>query len=283
MNYRHAYHAGNFADVLKHAVLVALLESLKQKQSPFAYFETHAGAGRYSLLAPEAQKTQEYLGGVARLLAAPRLPGALHIYLNVVRSLNARAVHVPLVEYPGSPLIASLLLREQDRLLLCELQDAEAATLRLEFASDSRVAVHQRDGYAALKALLPPPQRRGLVLIDPPFEAQEREFDLVEAALEPAFKRFPGGVYAIWYPIKLRQQIVPFHRWLKNCGMSKILVAELCLHPDNSALRLNGCGLAIVNAPWKLDRALGEILPALLAHLAQGRFGSQSVHWLVED
>jgi 23S rRNA (adenine2030-N6)-methyltransferase len=283
MNYRHSFHAGNFADVLKHAVLVALIEALKAKPTGFSYIESHAGAGRYNLAGPEANKTQEYTAGIARLLGASRLPSLLHVYVNLVRSLNARHPDTPLQEYPGSPLIANLLLREDDRQILCELQDQESAQLRLEFAGDARVAVHQRDGYAALNALLPPKPRRGMVLIDPPFEAQEAEFDLIAQALKQAHKRWPTGIYAVWYPIKLRQQVAPFHRWLKGSGMRKVLIAELCLHTTDSALRLNGCGMAIVNAPWKLDHALGEILPALLTLLGQGRFGSQRVEWLVED
>lgn len=282
MNYRHAYHAGNFADVLKHSVLVALLESLKHKQTPLCYLETHAGAGRYQLAGAEAQKTGEYVNGVGRLLGATRLPSALHVYLNLVRSLNARASG-QLAEYPGSPLLAALLLRESDRAQLCELADAEAASLRLEFRDDGRFAVHQRDGYAALKGLLPPKERRGLILVDPPYEAQVQEFSLIAEALKPAFKRFPAGVYAVWYPIKLRQQVAPFHRWLKGCGMRKIAIAELCIHPDNSALRLNGCGMAVINAPWKFDRTLQEILPVLHASLAQSRYGSQRVEWLVGE
>jgi 23S rRNA (adenine2030-N6)-methyltransferase len=283
MNYRHAYHAGNFADVVKHAVLVGLLESLKQKAAPFSYVETHAGAGRYNLAAVEAQKTQEYVRGIACLLGAARLPSVLHVYLNLVRALNTRAAAGQLVEYPGSPLIAALLARAEDRLTLCELQEAEAAALKLEFKSDARVAVHQRDGYAALKALLPPTPRRGLVLIDPPFEEQEREFDTIADALQAALKRWPTGTYAVWYPIKLRQHIAPFHRWLKQCGSKNVLVGELCLHPDNSALRLNGCGMAIVNAPYRFERTLSEVFPALLSLLEQGRYGQQSVQWLVQE
>jgi 23S rRNA (adenine2030-N6)-methyltransferase len=282
MNYRHAFHAGNFADVLKHAVLVALLESLKRKQAPFLYLESHAGAGRYQLAGAEAQKTGEYVNGVARLMAATRLPTPLHVYLNLVRSLNARA-NGQLVEYPGSPLLAALLMREHDRAVLCEVQDAEFSSLRLEFREDERFAVHQRDGYAAIKAFVPPKERRGLVLVDPPYEAQEEEFAHVSSALKPAFKRWSSGVYAVWYPIKLRQQVAPFHRWLKSCGMRKILVAELTIHPDNSALRLNGCGVAVINAPWRFDRTLQEILPALQANLAQSRYGGQRVEWLVGD
>ena len=282
MNYRHAFHAGNFADVLKHAVLVALLEALTRKPAPLAYIDTHAGAGRYDLGGAEAQKTLEYAAGVGRVLEATRMPPVLHAYANLVRSLNARHDGA-LSEYPGSPLLASLLLRPDDRLVLCEVQDAEAAALRLEFAGDRRVAVHQRDGYAALKAMLPPRERRGLVLVDPPYEAQEGEFDAIAGALEDAFRRFAHGVYAVWYPIKLRQQLAPFHRWLRGCGMPKVLVAELLLHPDNSALRLNGCGMAIINTPWQLDETLGELLPALQALLANGRFGAQRLEWLTQE
>lgn len=277
MNYRHVYHAGNFADVLKHVVLIALIEALKTKQTPFAVLDTHAGAGRYSLASEEALKTGEFRDGVMRLLAAERLPTLVHAYLNLVRSQNGSQ------SYPGSPLIAAQLLRDGDRLMVCELQDAETASLRQLFARDARVAVHQRDGYQAMSALLPPPEKRGLVLIDPPFEAQEQEFRIIEEALAAAHKRFANGVYAVWYPIKLRQSVLPFHRWLTASGMRKVLVAEICVHPDNSALRLNGCGMAIVNAPYRLDRTLAEILPTLATTLAQSRYGQFKLEWLVED
>lgn len=277
MNYRHAYHAGNFADVLKHVVLIALIESLKAKQTPFAVLDTHAGAGRYSLASEEALKTGEFRDGVLRLLAAERLPTLVHAYLNLVRAQNGSQT------YPGSPLIAAQLLRDHDRLMLCEVQDAEVASLRQLFARDGRVAVHQRDGYQAMSALLPPPEKRGLVLIDPPFEAQEQEYRVIEEALAAAHKRFANGVYAVWYPIKLRQSVLPFHRWLKESGLRKVLVAEICVHPDNSALRLNGCGMAIVNAPYKLDRTLAEILPTLATTLAQSRYAQFRLEWLAED
>lgn len=283
MNYRHAYHAGNFADVLKHSVLVGLIEALKQKQTPFCYVDTHAGRGRYDLHGEEALKTREFADGVLRLLDAARLPAALHVYLNLVRALNAHRSAHDIAVYPGSPLLASLLLREGDRAQLCELQPDEAAHLRNLFRGDSRVAVHERDGYESLKSLLPPREKRGLVLIDPPFEAQDGEFRLIEAALKQAQARWPGGIYAIWYPIKLRQQLAGFYRWLKGSGFSKVLAAELLVHPDNSALRLNGSGMAILNTPWKFERQLEELLPVLSQHLAQGRFGQHSVEWLVKE
>ena len=280
MNYRHAFHAGNFADVFKHAILTGLIESLKAKQTPFRYFDTHAGAGRYDLRGDEARKTREHEVGVQRLLDATRLPTPLHIYLNLVRALNAGDNKREVAVYPGSPLLASLLMRDSDRATLCELQAEEAAALRQLFAGDARIGVHQRDGYAALDALLPPPERRGLVLIDPPFEAQEAEFGTIEAALAKALIRWPAGIYAIWYPIKLRQQSAPFLRSFARRKIPKVLCAELLLHPDNSALRLNGCGMVIVNPPWKFDRQLAELVPALREHLAQSRFGKQRVEWL---
>ncbi|MBL8300211.1 MAG: 23S rRNA (adenine(2030)-N(6))-methyltransferase RlmJ [Rhodanobacteraceae bacterium] len=282
MNYRHAYHAGNFADVLKHSVLVGLIEALKQKQTPFCYVDTHAGRGRYDLHGSEALKTREYADGVMRLLDATRLPAALHVYLNLVRALNGGRAGHDIAVYPGSPLLAGLLLRDDDRAQLCELQPDEASALRGVFRTDSRLSVHERDGYEALKALLPPREKRGLVLIDPPFEAQEGEFRRIEAALKQAQTRWPSGIYAIWYPIKLRQPVASFHRWLRNSGFARVLAAELLLHPDNSALRLNGSGMVIVNPPWKFDRQLEELLPVLTAHLAQGRFGQHQLEWLVE-
>lgn len=283
MNYRHAYHAGNFADVLKHSVLVGLIEALKQKQTPFCYVDTHAGRGRYDLHGEEALKTREFADGVLRLLDASRLPAALHVYLNLVRALNANRSGHDIAVYPGSPLLASLLMREDDRAQLCELQPDEAAHLRNVFRGDGRIAVHERDGYESLKSLLPPKEKRGLVLIDPPFEAQDGEFRLIEAALKQAQTRWPSGVYAIWYPIKLRQQLAGFYRWLKGSGFSKVLAAELLVHPDNSALRLNGSGMVILNTPWKFERQLEELLPVLSQHLAQGRFGQHSVEWLVRE
>lgn len=280
MNYRHAFHAGNFADVMKHCALIALIESMKRKQTPFCYLDTHAGAGRYRLTGPEATRTGEFLGGVARVIGTVKLPSVAHVYANLVHAMNARTHAGALVEYPGSPLLASLLMREHDRLILCELQEAELADLRANFRGDRRVEIHQRDGYGAMNALLPPKERRALVLVDPPYEAQEQEFDAIRRALTAALKKMPAAVVAIWYPIKLRQTVQPFHRWLRQSGLPKVLACELLLHPDNSALRLNGSGLVFINAPWQLDRTLGELMPALLGLLGQGRFGDQRVEWI---
>lgn len=278
MNYRHAFHAGNFADVFKHSILIGLLEALKSKQKPFGYMDTHAGRGHYHLDGNEALRTAESADGIQRLLTSSRLPTLVHVYVNLVRSLNSGRDE--LVEYPGSPMLASLLMRDEDRGVLCELQPEECAALKATLRDDARFAIHERDGYAAMNALLPPKERRGLVLIDPPFEAQDDEFRIIERALSDAAKRWASGMYAVWYPIKLRQQVQPFHRWLAKSGFGKVLIAELLLHPDNSALRLNGCGMAIINPPWKFDQQLAELLPALQGLLSQGRFGQHRIEWL---
>ena len=190
MNYRHAYHAGNFADCLKHALLVWLLQALARKPAAFAVLDTHAGAGRYDLSEGPAERTGEWRQGIGRLLDDP--PAALADYVAVVRSAGL---------YPGSPAIIRALLRQDDRLICCELHPEEAASLRQAFGRDSRVAVHARDGWAALTALLPPAQKRGLVLVDPPYE-QGGEHDRLAAAFRTVAARFPAGIVAGWYPIK---------------------------------------------------------------------------------
>lgn len=282
MNYRHAYHAGNFADVLKHAVLVGLIEALKLKSTPFCIVDTHAGSARYSLTSAEAEQTREFASGIKPLLALTQLPSLLHVYLNVVRAFNAGAPQA-LHTYPGSPLISAALMRPGDRLIACELQPEEARKLKQEFQADARVACHHRDGYEALRALLPPKEKRGLVLIDPPFEAQLDEYHVILSALEDAARRWPNGLYAIWYPIKLRQDAEHFYRRLAALAFPKIAIAELCLHQPNSALRLNGCGMALINPPYRFEQTLAELLPALAKALEQSRYGSHALRWLKRD
>jgi 23S rRNA (adenine2030-N6)-methyltransferase len=285
MNYRHAFHAGNFADVFKHTILIGLLQSLQEKAAPFCYFDTHAGAGRYDLRGAEAAKTGEAEDGIGRLLGAQAaLPRLLRTYLDLIAALNLAGYSGHAIAiYPGSPLIASHLLRQSDRAVLCELQGDEAAALKALFAGDPRIGVHQRDGYAALGALVPPKERRGLVLIDPPFEAQEGEFRAIETALKTAHVRWPTGIYAIWYPIKQREATRPFLRWFAANGMRKTLVAELLVHADDSPLRLNGCGMVIVNVPWRFDDQLRDLLPLLQKELSREPAASTRVDWLVRN
>ena len=281
MNYRHAYHAGNFADVLKHVVLLALVEAMQAKPAPFCYIDTHAGSGSYPLDGFEAKKTGEHQDGIARLHPAEKVPPLLQRWRAGI--LKGEGNEQGLKHYPGSPLQVARLLRPDDSAQLCELHTEEAAKLRELFRGNPQVHVHQRDGYEALKALLPPKEKRGLVLIDPPYEAQEAEYRLIEQALKEALQRWPGGIYAVWYPVKRRSQVQPFLRWLAHCGAKRVLRAELLVHGDDSPLRLNGSGMAIVNAPWQLDEALREPLRALARLLAQERPAEWTLNWLVDE
>lgn len=266
MNYRHAYHAGNFADVVKHGVLALVLDRLKAKDAPFCVLDTHAGIGRYDLWSEPAQKTGEFRDGILKVMAGPAPPG-LEPYLAVVRAMNRSD---GLRWYPGSPHLEQALTRAQDRIVLLELHPEDARTLAETFENDPRIRVQHADGYIGLKAFLPPQERRGVVLIDPPFEATD-EFARLMRGLRQAHRRWATGIYMIWYPIKHRAPVRAFHDALISSGLRKILVAELLLRPDTDPERLNGMGLVLVNPPWRLDDALRRLLPDLLA-----RFGSQA-------
>ncbi|RUW96788.1 23S rRNA (adenine(2030)-N(6))-methyltransferase RlmJ, partial [Mesorhizobium sp. M2A.F.Ca.ET.037.01.1.1] len=220
MNYRHAYHAGNFADVVKHAVLARLVEYLKQKDKAFRVIDTHAGIGRYDLASVEAGKTGEWQGGIGRLTEAtlePQAAALLQPYLEAVRAQNPDG---GLKHYPGSPLIVRHLLRSQDRLTAIELHPKDAVRLKLVFAGDFQARVIELDGWLALGAQLPPKEKRGLVLIDPPFE-EEGEFSRLVDGLRKAHRRWPGGIYALWYPIKDRRAVTAFRGALKETGIPK--------------------------------------------------------------
>lgn len=275
MNYRHAFHAGNFADVVKHAALTLVLEHLCRKPTPFAVFDMHAGVGVYDLWGDAAGRTGEWQDGIGRLLAAPELP-ALAAYSAIVRAVNQPG---ELRFYPGSPLIARRMLRPADRLVLAELHPDDVRALKGNFAGDDQTAVHHRDAYEALKGLLPPPERRGLVLLDPPFEERD-EFQRLQRGLAQAVRRWPTGIFVIWYPIKDRPPVDAFHQALTGLPAASMLAAELLLYPDDYPARLNGCGLAIINPPWRLDEALASLLPELYHRLARGSGGGPRVRWL---
>lgn len=282
MNYRHAFHAGNFGDVLKHIVLVGLLDRLTQKDKPLFYLDTHAGRGRYDLQGAAGRKGGEAREGIGRLEAAGALPPLAARYLSLVRGFdesNSQRIRW----YPGSPRLAAMILRTGDHAALCELAPREASELKREFGRDGRFAVHQRDGYEALKALLPPKERRGLVLIDPPYESQEQELKTVADALAAAQRRWPQGVYAAWYPIKRAETIDAFHRLLTERGVTRALVAELSVHPTDSSVGLNGSGMLLLNPPWQLDEDLAATLPAVHAALAPDGAGSARVEWIVPE
>lgn len=277
MNYLHAFHAGNFADVHKHAVLLALLSALKRKPTPLSYVETHAGAGRYDLTGPAAVRSGEANSGVRLLQARGAEDPVLADYRAVISALNPEGtIHL----YPGSPLIAANALGPTDRLLLCEREENVATALKSVFARDERVAVHQRDGYEALRALLPPPIRRGLVLIDPPWEDAQEAKTLLRH-LAAGLARWETATWAIWYPIKLRAEVQAFHRGLKTLEVKRgMLAAELCIHPDDSALRLNGSGMAVLNPPLGMERTLAALGQALHPLLAQSRYARSELHLL---
>lgn len=269
MKYRHAFHAGNFADVMKHAALVAAIARLTEKDRPLFLLDTHAGRGRYEL----ADAGGEAERGIVRVAAAgiEAAHPALARYLAIVRALNGGG---PLRAYPGSPLIAASLMRPGDRAAFCELQPAEAEALRREFRGDGRIGVHVRDGYEALGALLPPAEQRGLALIDPPYEDTEADFARVAEATVAAAARWPQGVLMAWYPIKVGAVASRLHRRIVAAGAKRVLAAELCVYPDDSRAGLNGSGLVTINPPWKFAEDLETILPPLHAALAgpgQGR------------
>ncbi len=263
MNYRHAFHAGNFADCLKHALLVWLIGALQRKPGGIMILDTHAGIGSYDLASGPAARTGEWRQGIGRLLAGEH-PAPLADYLALVERLGL---------YPGSPALARALLRPQDRLVCCELHPEDYATLRARFARDKQVAVHYRDAWEALRALLPPRERRGLVLIDPPYEAPE-EFNRLAAGLVMAHKRFETGVFAAWYPIKHRAPVRAFHAAIQESGLRDVVAAELWLRAPLDPARLNGCGLLVVNPPYQFDSAAPPILAALLDQLGNGEPGA---------
>jgi 23S rRNA (adenine2030-N6)-methyltransferase len=264
VNYRHAFHAGNFADCVKHALLLALLRSLLAKDRPFAVLDTHAGTGGYDLSAPEPQRTGEWRDGIGRVAASD--DPALADYLELLRAEGFPAV------YPGSPALIRRLLRRGDRLMLCELHPDDAATLKARFRGDPQVAVHRRDAWEALTALTPFPERRGLVLIDPPFE-QEGEFERLAAALIALRHRFRAALVAAWYPVKHRAPVRAFHAALRDAQVPDCLACELTLRAPIDPTRLNGCGLLVANAPFGFDAEARRILGALLAGLSRGEDG----------
>jgi 23S rRNA (adenine2030-N6)-methyltransferase len=272
VNYRHAFHAGNFADCVKHAIVVWLLRALQRKSAPLFVLDTHAGVGRYDLDAGPAVRTTEWQNGIARLL--DESPPALADYVSLVRSLGL---------YPGSPAIERALLRPDDRMACCELHPEDAAVLRRHFAGDHQVAVHLRDAWEALGALLPPKERRGLVLIDPPFE-DPHEFARLAQGLASGWQRFRNGVFAAWYPIKQRAPVRQFLTDLQQSGMRDIVSAELCLREPVDPNRLNGCGMLVVNPPWRFEQEVPAILAALLDRLGDREPGeATAVRRIVDE
>lgn len=276
LSYRHAFHAGNHADVLKHCVLVQVLGYLLQKDKPLLFVDTHAGAGVYDLASPWAQKNREYDAGIGRLLACGTLPAGLQPYVQLVRDLNPGK---PLQRYPGSPWLAARLLRPQDRARLFELHPAEFQALHTLLRADRRVKVEQQDGFQALVPLLPPTQRRALVLIDPPYEVKQ-DYATALSALQAAWRRFPAGVYLLWYPLVRPASVERLERDLKSSGLRDVLLAELAVAARGVG-GMQASGLILVNPPWTLRPQLSALLEFLATTL--GRDGGFRLEQLVEE
>jgi 23S rRNA (adenine2030-N6)-methyltransferase len=276
LSYRHAFHAGNFADVFKHVLLIQLIRALQRKDKPFRVFDTHAGAGRYDLHSAPARKNREYQQGIGRLWDRQNLGPELNEYREQVRALNPDG---KLRGYPGSPRLIRNLLRSEDRLTLTELHPGDYPALKVEFAGDRQVVVHHADGYASLKAFLPPRERRGMVFIDPAFELRD-EFDRLVEAVQTIHRRWATGMAAIWYPILDRGPSQRFQRNLQELAIPAILCAELGLYPYDRPAGLHGCGMIVINPPWKLDETLSRLLPELLAALQTGEPGQTRWEWL---
>jgi 23S rRNA (adenine2030-N6)-methyltransferase len=282
LNYRHAFHAGSFADVHKHAVLCRVLHYLRGKPAAFRVIDSHAGAGLYDLAGAEAQRSGEWHDGIERLMAAtlaPLIAELLSPYLEVIGALNERG---KLLTYPGSPALARAALRPQDRLIACELEPQAAAALARNLAGDPRIKTLRLDGWTAVAAYVPPKERRGLVLVDPPFE-EEREFALLARALGAAHRKWATGIYLLWYPIKGRAGPDALAKALRRLAIPKILRAELTVAPLSDPSRLNGSGLILVNPPWPLESELATLLPALAALLGRSGKGGFRLDWLAGE
>jgi 23S rRNA (adenine2030-N6)-methyltransferase len=277
MNYRHAFHAGNFADVIKHIVLVRMLTYLQEKQAPFRVIDTHAGAGVHDLTSDEARRTGEWLTGIARIMQARFSEQTLPLikpYLDIVRAFNTKA---ELSAYPGSPLIARALLRPQDRLTACEVEPKARKRLIEALRRDTQARVVDLDGWMALPAFVPPNERRGLVLIDPPFE-QKDEFERMAEGFAGAFAKWPTGSYLLWYPVKSRRATDGLARHVAAAAAAsappgKCLRLEFSVAPQEAGGGLVSAGLLIVNPPWTLTGELKAILPELEKPLGQGGAG----------
>jgi 23S rRNA (adenine2030-N6)-methyltransferase len=283
VNYRHAFHAGNFADVLKHALLVRLMRSLQKKEKGFVFVDTHAGRGRYDLQAASAgdslARVPEWPEGIGRLWEREDAPAVIRDYLEIVRGFDRARGNLAASPrfYPGSPRIARLVARDQDRLELWERQPAECAALRDDFDGERRVSVHEADGYGAMRACLPPPERRALVLVDPPFESQD-EWSDITASVGEGIGRLPSGTFAIWYPLTGRAHPEGFAEFLKT-GAIPSFCAELVVDPG--APRMTGCGVVVVNPPWLFDDEARSILTYLKKVLYRGDGAHGDVRWIV--
>ena len=278
MNYRHAYHAGNHADVLKHVVLARLMEHLKKKDKPFRVIDAHAGIGLYDLAGLEAGKTGEWEGGIGKLAEpfSAEIESLLAPYRDVIAALNPDG---GLRYYPGSPELSLRLMRPNDRLIANELHPQDAIALEQQYLHDPRCDVTSMDAETCLKAKLPPPERRGVVLVDPPYE-EKNEAEKTVRMLEHGVRRFAQGVFVVWYPMKADQTAETVLAGAKDIGLPGTLKVEMRVREAFKGGGLAGSGLIILNAPWKLDEELKLLVPALAGRLGIGSWGLSEVSWL---
>jgi 23S rRNA (adenine2030-N6)-methyltransferase len=282
MNYRHSFHAGNFADVMKHIILVRILEYLKRKDAAFRVIDTHAGAGIYSLSSGDAAKTGEWKDGIGRLFETKLADETRLLLAPYLESVSAVNPAQKLDNYPGSPVITRHLLRKQDRLTAIELHDQDEKRLAARFAGDFQTRVIHLDGWLALGGQVPPKEKRGMVLVDPPFEI-EGEFERLTEGLVKAYKRWPGGIYALWYPLKDRKAVGKFYDALVATGIRKVLKAGLMVRDWSTPPRMNGSGMIVVNPPHVLENELRLILPPLASCLGDGSHGMYELDWLTGE
>ena len=277
MNYRHHFHAGNFADVMKHVLLLQILTRLNQKDKPYRYIDTHGGAGKYDLSTSEAQKSGEFLNGIHRLVKLDdsikrNAPEGVQQYLKIVEKMREGSGKGA---YPGSPWFALEGMREIDKATIFEMQRDVFQQLYYN-VRDKRAGLHERDAYEVLFGVIPPKEKRGLVMIDPPYEVERKDFPQLVDLIATAYKKWPTGVFAIWYPIKDRAMIDRFEKKMIKTGIRRQLICEVCVWPDDTPVGLNGCGILVINPPWKFSEDADEALQWLFPHLRMSENGGHA-------
>ena len=285
MNYRHHFHAGNFADVMKHVLLLQLLARLNAKDKPYRNIDTQGGAGKYDLSTSEAQKSGEFLTGIHRLVKLDdsikrNAPEGVKQYLKIVEDMRAGSGKGA---YPGSPWFALEGMRDIDKATIFEMQRDVFQQLYFNIR-DKRAGLHERDFYEGLMGVIPPKEKRGLVMIDPPYDIERTDFPQLVELLQAAHKKWPTGVFAVWYPIKDRAMIDRFEKKMFKTGIRRQLVCEICVWPDDTPVGLNGCGLLVINPPWKFSEDADQALQWLFPHLRMSENGGHAaVRWLVGE
>lgn len=282
LSYRHIYHAGNHADILKHIVVSEICHHLTKKEAPFFYLDTHAGIGEYPLDSQQAQKNKEFQTGISQLLTLSTPPAPIARFLDIVKAMNPENT---IQYYPGSPKVVEAYLRPKDKMYLCELHPNDQPVLAELFHSNRNVKVEKSNGFKAVKAMLPPPQRRGFVLMDPPYEVKQ-DYQTVVKSLQEGYKRFAQGTYAIWFPILSRKQANELANSIQQTKISNVLLIELSIRDDDTSKGMNGSGMIVVNPPWTLEQSANDFLPVLTKLLADPTDRNQAhfqVRWIAPE